>query len=91
MAPVRNVLVLDGGSAGLIAALTLQRKLPQMNVRVLRSPDIGVIGGWPRTNEPIKPDTVAETMDSGWGWQVEHENWINRGYALLIGQDVPHA
>ena len=91
MAPVRNVVVFDGGSAGLSAALMLQRKLPQLNVRVLRSPDIGVIGGWPRTGEPIKPDTVAETMDSGWFWQIEHENWINRGYALLIGQDVPHA
>jgi hydrogenase maturation factor len=42
--------------------------------------DRAVIGGWPRTDEPIKPYTVAETMDSGWCWQIEHENWINRGY-----------
>jgi tryptophan halogenase len=39
-----------------------------------------IIGGWPRTNEPIRPYTVAETMDSGWCWQIEHEHWINRGY-----------
>jgi tryptophan halogenase len=39
-----------------------------------------VIGGWARTNEPIKPYTLAETMDAGWCWQIEHENWINRGY-----------
>jgi tryptophan halogenase len=39
-----------------------------------------IIGGWPRTNEPIRPYTVAETMDAGWCWQIEHENWINRGY-----------
>ncbi len=42
--------------------------------------DRAVIGGWARTDEPIKPYTVAETMDSGWCWQIEHEHWINRGY-----------
>jgi tryptophan halogenase len=42
--------------------------------------DRAVIGGWPRTDEPIKPYTVAETMDAGWCWQIEHEHWINRGY-----------
>ena len=42
--------------------------------------DRAVIAGWPRTDEPIKPYTVAETMDAGWCWQIEHESWINRGY-----------
>jgi tryptophan halogenase len=42
--------------------------------------DRAIIGGWARTDEPIKPYTVAETMNSGWCWQIEHENWINRGY-----------
>jgi tryptophan 7-halogenase len=42
--------------------------------------DRAVIGGWPRTDETIKPYTVAETMDAGWCWQIEHEHWINRGY-----------
>jgi tryptophan halogenase len=42
--------------------------------------DRAVIAGWPRTNEPILPYTVAETMEAGWCWQIEHENWINRGY-----------
>lgn len=42
--------------------------------------DRAVIGGWPRKGEPIKPYTVAETMDAGWCWQIEHEDFINRGY-----------
>ena len=40
-----------------------------------------VVGGWDRTpGEVIKPYTTAETMNSGWCWQIEHENRINRGY-----------
>jgi tryptophan halogenase len=43
--------------------------------------DRAVIAGWPRADgEPILPYTVAETMDAGWCWQIEHEHWINRGY-----------
>ena len=42
--------------------------------------DRAVVGGWERTVEPILPYTTAETMDSGWAWQIEHEHHINRGY-----------
>ena len=42
--------------------------------------DRAVVGGWDRTDEPILPYTRAETMDSGWAWQIEHEHHINRGY-----------
>ena len=41
---IKNVLVLGAGSAGLLAAISLKRKIPQLSVRVVRSPDIGVIG-----------------------------------------------
>jgi tryptophan halogenase len=56
--------------------------------------DRAVIGGWPRTDEPIKPYTLAETMDAGWCWQIEHENWINRGYVYassFIGDGAARA
>src|SRR3954469_7977264 len=41
---IKNVLVLGAGSAGLIAAISLKLKIPQLSVRIVRSPDIGVIG-----------------------------------------------
>jgi tryptophan 7-halogenase len=41
---IQNLLVLGAGSAGLIAAISLKRKIPQLNVRVVRSRSIGVIG-----------------------------------------------
>jgi tryptophan halogenase len=41
---VRRVVVLGAGSAGLLAALTLKRKLPQLEVEVIHSSKLGVIG-----------------------------------------------
>ncbi len=53
---------------------------PFLSYRSTLFVDRAVIGGWPRTSEPIHPYTTAETMDSGWCWQIDHEQWINRGY-----------
>ena len=41
---VNTILVLGGGSAGFLTAVTLKRRLPMLDVCVLRSPDIGIIG-----------------------------------------------
>ena len=41
---IQNVVVLGAGSAGLLAALSLKRMLPELTVRVVRSTDLGVIG-----------------------------------------------
>ena len=41
---VQKLIVLGGGSAGLIAAITLKTKLPHFTSELVRSSDIGVIG-----------------------------------------------
>lgn len=41
---IETLLVLGAGSAGLIAAITLKVKIPQLKVTIVRSPEIGVIG-----------------------------------------------
>ena len=41
---VRRVIVLGGGSAGFLTAMTLKRKLPELAVTVIRSKAIGIIG-----------------------------------------------
>jgi len=42
--PISKMLVLGGGSAGLLAAITLKRGFPDCEVKVVRSKEIGVIG-----------------------------------------------
>ncbi len=42
--------------------------------------DRAIVGSWDRTDEFILPYTVAETMDAGWCWQIDHEHSVNRGY-----------
>ena len=44
--------------------------------------DRAIAGGWERTTEPVLPYTIAETMDAGWAWQIEHERHVNRGYVF---------
>jgi tryptophan 7-halogenase len=41
---VKKVIILGGGSAGFFAALALKNKLPQLQVVVIRSKEIGIIG-----------------------------------------------
>jgi tryptophan halogenase len=41
---IQRVLVLGGGSAGFLAALSLKIKIPDLQVRVVRSKEMGVIG-----------------------------------------------
>lgn len=41
---IKNVLVVGSGSAGLLAALGFVRTFPRVRVRIVRDPDIGIIG-----------------------------------------------
>lgn len=66
------------GFASLLLGKTLEE--PFVSYKDTLFCDRALVGGWPRTNEPIRPYTVAETMSSGWCWQIEHPNRINRGY-----------
>jgi tryptophan halogenase len=42
--------------------------------------DRALVGSWDRTDDFIYPYTVAETMDAGWCWRIDHEHSVNRGY-----------
>lgn len=86
---LREVVVLGAGSAGLIAAVTLKRKLPDLNVTILRSPEFGTIG----VGEGTTPNFVQHMFGYlGIHPQVFHEvaqpTW-KLGLRLLWGKR-PH-
>ena len=60
---MHNVLVLGAGGVGLMAALTLKTRLPQLSIRVVRSPEIGVIG----VGESTTPNVSCRTCSSIFG------------------------
>src|SRR5438105_1077758 len=41
---LNTVIVVGGGSAGFLSAITLKQKLPHLRVSLIRSKDIGIIG-----------------------------------------------
>jgi tryptophan halogenase len=56
--------------------------------------DRAVVGSWERGEDFIYPYTIAETMDAGWCWQIDHEKSVNRGYVFssrFMSEDQAHA
>ena len=58
---IRSVLVLGGGSAGLLAALTLKRTHPALEVLLVHSSEIGIIGVGEGTTA-LFPDHLFRTL-----------------------------
>lgn len=45
--------------------------------------DRAIVGGWERSaDDEVLPYTIAETMDAGWAWQIDHQTRTNRGYVF---------
>lgn len=73
-----DLYVDSSGFAAVLLSKTLHE--PFVSYKTTLFCDRAVVGGWDRTDEPIKPHTTAEGMTAGWCWQIEHEHRINRGY-----------
>jgi len=98
----KNVVVLGAGSAGLLMALSIKKKLPNVSVRVIRSQEIGVIGVGESTtpNVPyllldflqISPKRFYAMVEPTWKMGIRFL-WGPRDfdYSFDIQLDVQHA
>ena len=75
---IKSILVLGAGSAGLIAAISLRRKLPQLTIRVVRSPEISVIG-------------VGEGTTPNFPKHVFEDFGVEGFLVMLVGNRAPYA
>ena len=57
----KNIVVVGGGSAGWLTALTAKKKYPKLNVTVIESKEIGILGAG-EGSTPYLPDFL-ETLD----------------------------
>ena len=87
---IRDILILGSGSAGLMAALALRRKLPMIRVRVVRSPELGVIGVGEGTT-PLFPQFLFRYLGLDRGaFHREAEPTFKLGGRFLNWGPQPH-
>lgn len=73
---IKNILVLGAGSAGLLAALSLKRRFQDLNIRIVRSPEIGTIGVGEGTT-PNFPRHLFDTLliDRAGFYELAQPTW----------------
>lgn len=99
---VKKITVLGGGSAGSIAALTLKRKFPRLEVEIIRSPHLGIIGVGEGTTPAfqshfqgflgLKPDKFFAEAQPIWKLGI-HYQWGRRdsfNYTFAAQADHRH-
>lgn len=85
---MKNIIVLGGGTAGLIAAITLKQSFPNYSIKVIESDSIGIIGvgegsteHWRRWSEYCKIDIreIIRETDGALKKGLKFENWNGDG------------
>jgi tryptophan halogenase len=87
---IRNVLVLGGGSAGFLAAISLKIRFPDLSVSVLLSRELGIIGVGEGTTGffptyihgrlGIDPGEFHRVAEPTWKLGIRFVNWGPRAY-----------
>src|SRR5262245_307992 len=87
---IKRILVLGGGRAGFLAALSLKARIPGLEVTVVRSPELGIIGvgegtTWSFPNYiygrlGIEPGEFHRLAQPSWKLGIRFLNWGPRPY-----------
>ena len=73
---IQDILVVGGGSAGFLVALTLKIKIPTAKVRILRSPELGIIGVGEGTTPALPTHLFAYlNIDQGEFYRMAQPTW----------------
>lgn len=95
---MKNIIVLGGGTAGLIAAITLKQTFPIYSIKVIESDTIGIIGvgegsteHWRRWSEYCKIDIreIIRETDGALKKGLKFENWNGDGKSYFHSLSEP--
>ena len=91
---IKNIAVVGGGTAGFVAALILKKSYPSIDVSVIRSKDIGIIGVGEGSTEHwsefmdflgIELNTLIQETDATFKSGIMFRNWGGYDYLQSIG------
>jgi tryptophan halogenase len=95
---MKNIIILGGGTAGLIAAITLKQSFPNYLIEVIESDAIGIIGvgegsteHWKRWSEycNINIRTLIRETDGALKKGIKFENWNGDGKSYFHSLSDP--
>lgn len=99
MKNIRNLAIVGGGSAGLVSALILKSKFPHMQVDVIRSSAIGIIGVGEGSTEHwtvftdfigVNYEEVIRECDATFKSGIMFKGWSENDYLQSIGSGFTH-
>lgn len=91
---IKSITVVGAGTAGLIAALMIKKKIPDIDVSIIKSSDIGIIGVGEGSTEhwldfmkfvDISYHDVIKECDATFKSGIMFKNWGNPDYLQSIG------
>jgi len=91
---INDIIVLGGGTAGLISALILKTKFPQKNIKIIESSNVGIVGvgessteHWAKFCEYVGISQLSLILESNATFKlgVYFENWSENDFVHSIG------
>lgn len=95
---MKSIIVLGGGTAGLISAITIKQTFPNYSVKVIESDSVGIIGvgegsteHWRRWSEYCKIDIreLVRATDGALKKGIKFENWNGDGKSYFHSLSHP--
>lgn len=92
-----KIIIVGGGTAGLVSALVLKTRFPQKSIEIIKSDNIGIIGVGEGTTEHwnhfmqmvgIDYRTLVKETDATFKYGVMFDGWKDRPFLHSIPDDV---